>query len=175
MSPFMCHMSSVICHLSPVTCHLSSVNNANSHSHRPSPCSPTMQSRLICKNQKTKKKFNLQKNIKPPSQRGMAILAIHSFHQKSPVYWEAGFCHNSCLVTVCVFSLFVFCHHLCFVTKRLITPRCYGTCLSENQVMEIILTPIFLRPTYPMPNTPNFPVRGGNLKTYTLHNSPEIL
>ena len=34
-----CHVSPVMCHLSPVTCYLSLINNTNSHSDRPSPCS----------------------------------------------------------------------------------------------------------------------------------------
>ena len=38
MSHVTFHMSRVICHLSPVPYHLSPVTNANSHSHRPSPC-----------------------------------------------------------------------------------------------------------------------------------------
>ena len=33
-----CHVSCVICRMSHFTCHLSPVTNANSQSHRPSPC-----------------------------------------------------------------------------------------------------------------------------------------
>ena len=39
MSCVGCQVSHVRCHLLCVTCYLSPVTNANSHSHRPSPCS----------------------------------------------------------------------------------------------------------------------------------------
>ena len=47
-----CSMFHVACRISPVSCHLSPVTNGNSH--RSSTCYPTMNSRLVCKDPKTR-------------------------------------------------------------------------------------------------------------------------
>ena len=55
MSHVRCRVSRVTCHMSHVTCHLSPVTNGNSDSHIPSPCSPTMHSRLVHQDRNKKK------------------------------------------------------------------------------------------------------------------------
>ena len=78
VSCFMCHMSCVACHLSPVTCHLSLTPTvtATDPSHANS---PTMQSRLFCKDpkiHKISKPKNHWNGKNPKTSRGMPILAI---------------------------------------------------------------------------------------------------
>ena len=61
----MYHLSHVMCHVSHVTYHMQPLTKANSHSRRPS---PTMHSRLACKDPKTNKKSKRKKIIKTVKQ-----------------------------------------------------------------------------------------------------------
>ena len=77
----MFHISHVMCHVSPVTCCLSLTPIARA-THPPPTSSPAMQSRLIRKDPKTRKKYFTQKiiaNVKDQkTSKGMPISAIYS-------------------------------------------------------------------------------------------------
>ena len=85
VSQVMCHVLHVMCRESPVTCHMSLTPTATA-TDPPTAKSPTMQNRLVCKDPKTRKKFNMQKIIKTAkTQKCLEVF------QKSAVHTEVEF------------------------------------------------------------------------------------
>ena len=81
VSCVMCHILCVMCHMSRVSCHLSLAPTGTATDPHPAN-SPIMHSRLVCKDHKTKQKYQKAKNHwnnkTPKMCRGIPILAIWS-------------------------------------------------------------------------------------------------
>ena len=77
LSHVMCHVSRVTCYVSPVTFHLSLTPTATATDHTPSN-QLSIQSRLVCKDQKKIKRKNHQNCKNSKTSRGMPILATVS-------------------------------------------------------------------------------------------------